>query len=59
MSDSNLIKSIAFKRGVTIINVASTVIDESEVDRVARLLHEEFFAEVDPEVFALPDSTTA
>jgi len=27
------------------------VIDESEVDRVVRSLHEEFFAEVDSEVF--------
>ena len=37
-------------QGASEINV-TFVIDESEVDRVARLLHEEFFAEVDPEIF--------
>jgi aspartate kinase len=38
-------------QGASEINV-TFVIDESEVDRVARLLHEEFFAEVDEAVFA-------
>jgi len=38
-------------QGASEINL-TFVIDESDVDRVVRRLHEEFFAEVDPEVFA-------
>ena len=38
-------------QGASEINL-TFVIDESDVDRVVRLLHEEFFAEVDAEVFA-------
>lgn len=38
-------------QGASEINV-TFVIDASEVDRVARSLHNEFFAEVDAEVFA-------
>src|SRR5207247_213406 len=38
-------------QGASEINL-TFVIDEGDVDRVARLLHDEFFAEVDAEVFA-------
>jgi aspartate kinase len=38
-------------QGASEINL-TFVIDEADVDRVARLLHDEFFAEVDAEVFA-------
>ncbi|MEK6321690.1 MAG: lysine-sensitive aspartokinase 3 [Acidobacteriota bacterium] len=38
-------------QGASEINL-TFVIDETEVDRVVRLLHDEFFAEVDAEVFA-------
>jgi aspartate kinase len=38
-------------QGASEINL-TFVIDESDVDRVVQRLHEEFFAEVDPEVFA-------
>jgi len=38
-------------QGASEINL-TFVIDESDVDRVVRLLHDEFFAEVDAEVFA-------
>jgi len=38
-------------QGASEINV-TFVIDEKDVNRVARALHEEFFAEVDPAVFA-------
>ena len=38
-------------QGASEINL-TFVIDESDVDRVARLLHDEFFAEADSEVFA-------
>lgn len=38
-------------QGASEINL-TFVIDESDVDRVIRLLHDEFFAEVDAEVFA-------
>ncbi|HWC77360.1 MAG TPA: lysine-sensitive aspartokinase 3, partial [Blastocatellia bacterium] len=37
-------------QGASEINL-TFVIDETEVDRVARSLHDEFFADVDPEVF--------
>jgi aspartate kinase len=38
-------------QGASEINV-TFVIDASEVEGVARALHREFFAEIDPEVFA-------
>jgi aspartate kinase len=38
-------------QGASEINL-TFVIDESDVDRVVGSLHDEFFAEVDPEVFA-------
>jgi aspartate kinase len=38
-------------QGASEINI-TFVIDEEEVERAARQLHQEFFAEVDPEVFA-------
>ena len=38
-------------QGASEINL-TFVIDESDVDRVVRMLHDEFFAEVDAEVFA-------
>jgi aspartate kinase len=38
-------------QGASEINL-TFVIDESDVDRVVRRLHDEFFAEVDAEVFA-------
>jgi aspartate kinase len=38
-------------QGASEINI-TFVIDEGEVERAARQLHQEFFAEVDPEVFA-------
>jgi aspartate kinase len=38
-------------QGASEINL-TFVIDESDVDQVVRRLHEEFFSEVDPEVFA-------
>jgi aspartate kinase len=37
-------------QGASEINL-SFVIDESEVDRVAQLLHDQFFKDIDPEVF--------
>jgi aspartate kinase len=38
-------------QGASDINL-TFVIDESEVDRVVRLLHDRFFADVDEAVFA-------